>query len=88
VFAIVKPQILGATLICVALGSMSNGALAVSVEVAKKCDALTAKAYPPREPGNPAAGSDKGTGLEAQSYYQKCITNGGKAGDNADTQGK
>jgi len=32
------------------------------VEVAKKCDALTAKAFPPRAIGNPAAGSAKGTG--------------------------
>jgi hypothetical protein len=67
---------------------MTNGALAVSVEVAKKCDALTAKAYPPREPGNPAAGSDKGTGLEAQSYHEKCIANGGKMDDGAAAQGK
>jgi hypothetical protein len=74
--------------ICIALGSMTNGALAVSVEVAKKCDALTAKAFPPRVPGNPAAGSDKGTGLDVQNYYQKCVATGGKVGDNADSQGK
>src|SRR5271169_4625674 len=33
-------------------------------ELARKCDALTAKAFPPIEPGNPAAGSTKGSGLE------------------------
>jgi hypothetical protein len=46
-------------------------------ELARKCDALTAKAFPPIEPGNPAAGSTKGSGLEAQSYFRKCITNDG-----------
>jgi hypothetical protein len=47
------------------------------VELARTCDALTAKAFPPLEPGNPAAGSTKGSGLEAQSYFRKCIANGG-----------
>jgi hypothetical protein len=84
----VKASGLCIVLICIALGSMTNDATAVSVEVAKKCDALTAKAYPPREPGNPAAGSAKGTALEAQSYYQKCVANGGKTGDNAGTEAK
>jgi hypothetical protein len=47
-------------------------------ELARKCDALTAKAFPPREPGNPAAGSPKGSGLEAQSYFRKCVANDGR----------
>jgi len=47
-------------------------------ELARKCDALTAKAFPPVEPGNPAAGSTKGSGLEAQSYFRKCIANDGR----------
>jgi hypothetical protein len=47
-------------------------------ELARKCDALTAKAFPPIEPGNPAAGSTKGSGLEAQSYFRKCIANDGR----------
>jgi hypothetical protein len=46
-------------------------------ELARKCDALTAKAFPPIEPGNPAAGSTKGSGLEAQSYFRKCMANDG-----------
>ena len=70
-------------LICIALGSTSNRATAVTVEVAKKCEALTAKAYPPREPGNPAAGSAKGTGRNQQDYFNKCVANGGKMDDNA-----
>jgi hypothetical protein len=41
------------------LVAAADSAFAVSVEVAKKCEALTAKAYPPREIGNPAAGSAK-----------------------------
>ena len=54
---------------------------AVSVEVAKKCDALTAKAFPPRVIGNPAAGSTKGTGADerviiknAWRMVAKCLT--------------
>ena len=57
-------------LICIALGSsISYPAAAVTVEVARKCKVLTDKAYPPREPGNPAAGSAKGTGLAAQGFF-------------------
>jgi hypothetical protein len=47
-------------------------------ELARKCDALTAKAFPPLVPGNPAAGTTKGSGLEAQSYFRKCIANDGR----------
>ncbi len=52
-----------AGLMCVAVISTTNNAAAVTVEVARKCAALTAKAYPPRVVGNPAAGSTKGSGL-------------------------
>src|SRR5262249_17749632 len=48
-------------LVCIAVGCMNGAASAVTAEVAKKCAALTAKAYPPRAPGNPAAGLAKGT---------------------------
>jgi hypothetical protein len=88
VIANVKSGSLLTALIFIAVGSITNSALAVTVEVAKKCDALVAKAYPPREPGNPAAGSAKGTVQDVQSYYQKCIANGGKADNNAGTEGK
>ena len=64
-------------LIWIGVVTMTNGAAAVTVEVARKCAALTAKAYPPRVIGNPAAGSVNGTGSAERSYYQKCITNGG-----------
>jgi hypothetical protein len=34
---------------------------AITVGVAKKCTTLTAKGFPPRVVGNPAAGSGKGS---------------------------
>jgi hypothetical protein len=70
-------------LTCMALGSTSNRAAAVTVEVARSCKALTDKAYPPREPGNPAAGSAKGGGRVAQDYFNKCVANRGTIDDPA-----
>jgi hypothetical protein len=67
-------------LICVTLASMTS-ASALTVEVAKKCSALTAKAFPQRETGNPAARSGGGTGISQQSYFQRCVSNG----DNGDS---
>jgi len=67
-----------AALFWIVVGPMTDKASAITVEVAKKCDALTAKAFPPREPGNPAAGSAKGSGAAQQAYYKKCVANGGK----------
>jgi len=87
VFSKVKSVSVSAALICVAVGATTSGASAVTAELARKCSALMAKAYPPREVGNPAAGSAKGNGLAAQTYYQKCVTNNGKVDDNAGTQG-
>jgi hypothetical protein len=66
-----------AVLMWIGLGLMTIGASAETVEVARKCDALTAKAYPPRVIGNPAAGSAYGTGPSEHDYYQKCVANGG-----------
>ena len=76
------------TLICMALGLTSNRAAAVTVEVARTCKSLTDKAFPPREPGNPAAGSVKGGGRVAQDYFNKCVANGGKVDDATPTQAK
>ena len=57
-------------LVCIAVGCMNGGALAVTdAEVAKKCAALTAKAFPPRVPGNPAAGLAKGTAQSERDYF-------------------
>jgi len=78
-----KPKLAGAlaVLICAALASVPPGASAVTVDVAKKCSALTAKVFPPRVIGNPGAGSAKGNGLAEQAYFKKCVASGGKVGD-------
>ena len=87
-FSSLKLKSAFAVLICITLGSASNRAIAVTVEVAKKCKALTDTAYPPRQPGNPAAGSAKGTGRSQQEYFNKCLANGGKMDDDASKQAK
>jgi len=88
VFTRVKPACTFAVLICIALGSGPNRALAVTAEVARKCKALTTKAYPPRQIGNPAAGSAKGTGRAEQDYFNSCVVNAGKTDDPAPNQSK
>jgi hypothetical protein len=65
-----------AALVCIGIGAMTCGASAVTAKVAKTCDALTAKAYPSREPGNPASGGANTTVL--LDYYHNCVANGGK----------
>ena len=56
-------------------------ASAISVEVAKKCNALIAKEFPPREPGNPAAGSTKGSGADQRAFFSRCVANNGNMED-------
>ena len=63
------------------LGLSSDPASAVTAEVARKCSALTTKQFPPREPGNPAAGSASGTGRDQRAYFNQCVANGGKVDD-------
>jgi hypothetical protein len=70
-------------LVLITVAPMTNSARAISVKVAKKCDALTAKAFPPRVIGNPAAGSAKGTAADERAYYKKCVANGGNIPDAA-----
>ena len=65
----------------IAIVLMTDGARGVSAEVVKKCNALTAKEFPPRVIGNPAAGSAKGTGADQRAYYNKCVANGGQMPD-------
>jgi hypothetical protein len=81
VFAQLKCAGAIAVLICISVSLTTNSASAVTAEVAKKCSALTAKAFPPRAIGNPAAGSAKGTPQEQQDYFKKCVANGGDIGD-------
>ena len=59
----------------------TNNASAVTAEVAKKCSALTAKAFPPRMIGNPAAGSAVGTAHDQRDYFNRCVASGGNIGD-------
>src|SRR5262249_27726052 len=70
-------------LVCCAVGCMTGGASAITAQLAKKCEALTAKAFPPRVSGNPAAGSAKGTGQSERDYFNKCVANGGNMDDDA-----
>ena len=60
-------------------GMRSRGGLTRSIS-----NALTAKAFPPREPGNPAAGTTRGSGLEVQTYFKKCVANGGRMDNSTD----
>ena len=59
----------------------AQNALAITAEVARKCGELAYKAYPPRVPGNPAAGHLNGTSQDVENYFNKCVANGGKAPD-------
>jgi hypothetical protein len=77
-----------AGLVCIAVGCMTVGASAVTAEVAKKCAALTAKVYPPRVPGNPAAGLAEGTAQSKRDYFNKCVANGGNMDDQVPKQEK
>ena len=56
---------------------------AIDVKVARACDALVAKAFPPLQPGNPASGSAKGGAKAQRDYFNKCVANGGKMDDDA-----
>jgi hypothetical protein len=38
--------------------------------------------------GNPAAGSVKGSGKDAQAYFNKCVKNDGKVDDNGSKEAK
>jgi hypothetical protein len=49
----------------------------ISAEVARKCKILRAKEFPPRQIGNPAAGSAAGTGQDKREFFRRCVANGG-----------
>lgn len=51
---------------------------AITAEVARACETAAAKEFPPRQIGNPAAGSSKGTPKERLNYFNKCVANNGK----------
>ncbi|QAU48772.1 hypothetical protein EAS56_26470 [Bradyrhizobium guangzhouense] len=56
-------------------------ASAVTAEVARTCNTAVAKAFPPKQVGNPAAGSAKGSAKEQRDYFNKCVANDGKVDD-------
>ena len=60
------------------------GVSAITAEVAKKCNMLVQKQFPPRQAGNPAAGSAKGSSQDEREFFKKCVDNGGNM-DNAPT---
>jgi hypothetical protein len=64
-------------LICLSCALPQRSASAITAELAKKCGALSEKAYPPRVIGNPAAGRQNGTTDDFRNYFSKCIANGG-----------
>jgi hypothetical protein len=68
-------------LACVLTLAAPATASAITAEVARACDAAVAKAYPPKQIGNPAAGSLKGSPKERREYFQKCVANNGKVDD-------
>jgi hypothetical protein len=67
---------------------LSNGpSAAPTAELAKKCAALTAKVFPARVAGNPAAGSAKGSGRTEQEYFNDCIKRGGNVDPPSPSEG-
>jgi hypothetical protein len=84
----INKKLVRAALLFIAFGSTAAGALAVTAEVAKKCESLTAEAFPPRQIGNPAAGRAKGTAQSQRAYFAKCVANGGKVDDSGSKETK
>jgi hypothetical protein len=68
-------------LVGAALVAVPERVSAISVEVAKKCNVLIAKEFPPRVPGNPAAGSAKGSNQDQRVFFSKCAANNGNMDD-------
>jgi hypothetical protein len=64
-------------LVCLTHLPTTRSAMAITAELARKCGALTDKAYPLRVPGNPAAGREHGTAKEVRDYFNKCVANRG-----------
>ena len=79
----VGPMMAALAVICAACFN-PGPAGAVTAEVARKCQALKQRTFPPREIGNPAAGSDKGSGADQAAFFRKCIANGGTVDDRND----
>jgi hypothetical protein len=83
-----KPNLPGSSVLGVALALFAllalltlHPATAITAELAKKCDALVATAFPPRQLGNPAAGNAKGNSKAQRDYYRQCVAKDGKMDD-------
>lgn len=76
-----KASIAAVGLICLAAAAAPKRSSAITAELARTCKALTTKQFPLREPGNPAAGSAKGSGRDQAAYFNKCVANNGKVDD-------
>jgi hypothetical protein len=87
-YAMANKKFVSAAVFLVAVGPMASGASAITAELAKTCQTLTAKAFPPRQEGNPASGSAKGTAQSERAYYNKCVANGGKVDGGASKEAK
>ena len=72
-----KPGLCAAMLLVAAAAMLPEPAPAITVELAKKCNALVEKQFPPRQAGNPAAGSAKGSGQAQRDLFKKCVDSGG-----------
>ena len=73
-------------LICLSQAFPGSTAFAITAEVAKKCSALSSKAFPPRVVGNPAAGVQNGTFQDFRNYFNKCVANGGNPPEETNKQ--
>jgi hypothetical protein len=84
-----SPDIPAAACVPVIMYLLSSGSpsAAPTAELAKKCATLTAKAFPARVAGNPAAGSAKGSGRDEQDYFTDCIKRGGNVDPPSPSEG-
>ena len=76
-------RLMPALVASMALVFHASSADAVTVTVAKACARSLAKAFPPREPGNPAAGSAAGSSEDQRKFYAKCVADGGPKSDSS-----
>lgn len=60
-------------LACAFMTYASESAMAISADLAKRCRAMTIKAYPPV-----LAGSKKGDAQEERNYFSTCISKNGQ----------
>jgi hypothetical protein len=81
-------QSLNALLLLIGVGLGADGAFAApTAELAKKCAALTQKAFPPRVVGNPAAGSFGGSSRSQQTFFNECVKNAGSVDEEVPNKG-